>query len=114
MAELSSSVKPAWLIRRPRPCGLPGAFLVSLLRQGNPSVGVIDFSGSAVIVMAQGDLGMRFRQLPLRVLGNLIHYGAQYAWFSALLLIPITHAFLGAVLILAANSLNLIKARDPT
>lgn len=57
---------------------------------------------------------MRFRQLPLRVLGNLIRYGAQYAWFSALLLIPITDALLGAVLILAANSLNLIKARDPT
>jgi drug/metabolite transporter (DMT)-like permease len=94
--------------------------------------------------MAQGDLGMRFRQLPLHVLRNPIHYGAQYAWFSALLLIPLAdaslvtpmdflrvpmtallgfwlyregldiYAILGAVLILAANSLNLIKARDPT
>jgi drug/metabolite transporter (DMT)-like permease len=43
----------------------------------------------APIVLAQGDVPARLRQLRLHVVRNLIHYGAQYAWFSALLLIPL-------------------------
>jgi drug/metabolite transporter (DMT)-like permease len=43
----------------------------------------------APIVLARGDPGARLRQLPLHVMRNLIHYAAQYAWFSALLLIPL-------------------------
>jgi drug/metabolite transporter (DMT)-like permease len=41
------------------------------------------------IVLFQGDISARLTQLPLHVVRNLIHYGAQYAWFSALLLIPL-------------------------
>jgi drug/metabolite transporter (DMT)-like permease len=42
----------------------------------------------APLVLWQGDIGLRFTRFPLHVMRNLVHYGAQYAWFSALLLIP--------------------------
>lgn len=45
----------------------------------------------APIVLAKGGLPARLGQLPLHVLRNIIHYAAQYAWFSALLLIPLAH-----------------------
>jgi drug/metabolite transporter (DMT)-like permease len=41
------------------------------------------------IVLAQGNIRARFSQIRLHVVRNIIHYGAQYAWFSALLLIPL-------------------------
>ena len=43
----------------------------------------------APIVLAQGDVITRLSQFRLHVVRNVIHYGAQYAWFSALLLIPL-------------------------
>ena len=41
------------------------------------------------IVLYQGNLGSRFIQFRLHFYRNIIHYGGQYAWFSALLLIPL-------------------------
>jgi drug/metabolite transporter (DMT)-like permease len=41
------------------------------------------------IVLHQGDLSLRFGNLRLNIIRNIVHYGAQYAWFSALLLIPL-------------------------
>jgi drug/metabolite transporter (DMT)-like permease len=43
----------------------------------------------APIVVARGEIAARLRQLPLHVARNFIHYAAQYAWFSALLMIPL-------------------------
>ena len=45
----------------------------------------------APIVLAKGEIGARLGQFPLHVVRNAIHYAAQYAWFSALLLIPLAH-----------------------
>lgn len=41
------------------------------------------------IVLYHGNLRDRFANLGLNIIRNIIHYGAQYAWFSALLLIPL-------------------------
>jgi drug/metabolite transporter (DMT)-like permease len=41
------------------------------------------------IVLYEGDLSRRFANLRLNIIRNIVHYGAQYAWFSALLLIPL-------------------------
>ena len=41
------------------------------------------------IVMINGGLRGRLTQWKLHVWRNIIHYGGQYAWFSALLLIPL-------------------------
>jgi drug/metabolite transporter (DMT)-like permease len=41
------------------------------------------------IVLYQGNLGIRFGNLGLNIIRNIVHYGAQYAWFTALLLIPL-------------------------
>lgn len=41
------------------------------------------------IVMLNGGLRDRTSQLKLHLARNVIHYGGQYAWFSALLLIPL-------------------------
>ena len=41
------------------------------------------------IVMMNGGLRGRLTQWKLHVWRNIIHYGGQYAWFSALLLIPL-------------------------
>jgi drug/metabolite transporter (DMT)-like permease len=41
------------------------------------------------IVLYQGNLGIRFGSLGLNIIRNIVHYGAQYAWFTALLLIPL-------------------------
>jgi drug/metabolite transporter (DMT)-like permease len=41
------------------------------------------------IVMLNGGLQDRLTQFPLHVARNVIHYGGQYAWFSAILLIPL-------------------------
>jgi drug/metabolite transporter (DMT)-like permease len=41
------------------------------------------------IVLWRGDLGGRLTQLPLHLARNVFHYAAQYAWFTALILIPI-------------------------
>ena len=41
------------------------------------------------IVLYHGNLGSRFIQFRFHILRNFIHYGGQYAWFSALLLIPL-------------------------
>jgi len=41
------------------------------------------------IVLYEGDLSQRFGNLRLNIIRNIIHYGAQYAWFTALLLIPL-------------------------
>jgi drug/metabolite transporter (DMT)-like permease len=43
----------------------------------------------APIVLWQGDVAARFGRFPLHVARNLVHYAAQYAWFSALVLIPL-------------------------
>ena len=54
------------------------------------------------IVMLNGGLKDRVSQLKLHAARNVVHYGGQYAWFSALLLIPLAEviailatAFLG-------------------
>lgn len=41
------------------------------------------------LVLYQGNLRARFTQLPLHVVRNIFHYGAQYSWFTALILIPL-------------------------
>jgi drug/metabolite transporter (DMT)-like permease len=41
------------------------------------------------IVMLNGGIASRLSQLKLHVVRNFVHYGGQYAWFSALLLIPL-------------------------
>lgn len=41
------------------------------------------------LVMANGGLSGRLSQLPFHGLRNIIHFGGQYLWFSALLLIPL-------------------------
>jgi drug/metabolite transporter (DMT)-like permease len=41
------------------------------------------------IVLANGGFSARLSQLRLHLARNIIHYGGQYAWFSALLLIPL-------------------------
>lgn len=41
------------------------------------------------IVLYEGNLHDRFGSLGLNIIRNIVHYGAQYAWFSALLLIPL-------------------------
>lgn len=41
------------------------------------------------IVMLNGGLAGRLSQVRLHVVRNVIHYGGQYLWFSALLLIPL-------------------------
>lgn len=44
------------------------------------------------IVMMNGGLAGRLSQLRLHVYRNVIHYGGQFAWFTALLLIPLAEA----------------------
>jgi len=41
------------------------------------------------IVLANGGFAGRLTQLPLHAARNLVHYGGQYLWFSALMLIPL-------------------------
>lgn len=41
------------------------------------------------IVLYEGNVRARFGNLRLNIVRNLVHYGAQYAWFTALLLIPL-------------------------
>jgi drug/metabolite transporter (DMT)-like permease len=41
------------------------------------------------LVLWQGDLGRRFSKFHLHIVRNFVHYAAQYAWFSALILIPL-------------------------
>lgn len=41
------------------------------------------------IVLWQGNVAARFGQFKLHLIRNVVHYGAQYAWFSALVLIPL-------------------------
>jgi len=41
------------------------------------------------LILHKGDVRQRFANLRLNIVRNIIHYGAQYAWFSALLLIPL-------------------------
>ncbi len=41
------------------------------------------------IVLLNGGISSRISQLPLHVGRNIIHYGGQYLWFTALLLIPL-------------------------
>jgi drug/metabolite transporter (DMT)-like permease len=41
------------------------------------------------IVFYHGGVARRFTQIRLHLFRNIIHYGGQYAWFSALLLIPL-------------------------
>ncbi len=41
------------------------------------------------IVMLNGGLRGRLSQLPLHLIRNVVHYGGQYAWLSALMLIPL-------------------------
>jgi drug/metabolite transporter (DMT)-like permease len=43
----------------------------------------------APIVFYHGNAAARLSQFRLHVVRNVIHYGGQYAWFSALLLIPL-------------------------
>lgn len=44
------------------------------------------------IVMLNGGLAGRLSQFRLHVVRNVIHYGGQFAWFTALLLIPLAEA----------------------
>ena len=44
------------------------------------------------IVMMNGGLAGRLSQVRLHLYRNVIHYGGQFAWFSALLLIPLAEA----------------------
>ena len=41
------------------------------------------------IVLYHGGIAARLSQAKLHLVRNVIHYGGQYAWFSALLLIPL-------------------------
>jgi drug/metabolite transporter (DMT)-like permease len=41
------------------------------------------------LILYEGNVGLRFANLRLNIIRNIIHYGAQYAWFSALILIPL-------------------------
>jgi drug/metabolite transporter (DMT)-like permease len=41
------------------------------------------------LILYEGNIGQRFANLRLNIIRNIIHYGAQYAWFSALILIPL-------------------------
>ncbi|MGE0240086.1 MAG: DMT family transporter [Parvibaculaceae bacterium] len=41
------------------------------------------------IVLYHGGLAARFANLRLNIVRNIVHYGAQYAWFLALTLIPL-------------------------
>jgi len=41
------------------------------------------------IVILNGGFAGRLTQLPLHVVRNFLHYGGQFLWFSALLLIPL-------------------------
>jgi drug/metabolite transporter (DMT)-like permease len=41
------------------------------------------------IVLYHGGLARRFAHLRLNIVRNIVHYGAQYAWFLALTLIPL-------------------------
>jgi drug/metabolite transporter (DMT)-like permease len=41
------------------------------------------------IVLYHGDLRLRFANIRLNILRNIVHYGAQYSWFAALGLIPL-------------------------
>jgi drug/metabolite transporter (DMT)-like permease len=41
------------------------------------------------LILYEGNIGQRFASLRLNIIRNIIHYGAQYAWFSALILIPL-------------------------
>ncbi|WP_421695604.1 DMT family transporter [Aestuariivirga sp.] len=58
-------------------------FEVMLLRSGIASLILIP------IVMLNGGLRGRLSQLKLHLIRNSVHYVGQYAWFSALLLIPL-------------------------
>jgi drug/metabolite transporter (DMT)-like permease len=40
-------------------------------------------------VIANGGFAGRFSQIRLHIVRNILHYGGQYAWFAALLLIPL-------------------------
>lgn len=41
------------------------------------------------IVLWHGNLRARFARFPTHVIRNIIHYSAQYAWFTALIFIPV-------------------------
>src|SRR4029079_2645883 len=41
------------------------------------------------IVLYHGDLRLRFANIRLNILRNIVHYGAQYSWFAALSLITL-------------------------
>ncbi|WP_119388955.1 DMT family transporter [Taklimakanibacter lacteus] len=41
------------------------------------------------LILYEGNVGQRFANLRLNIIRNIVHYGAQYAWFSALILIPL-------------------------
>lgn len=41
------------------------------------------------LILYHGNIGQRFANLRLNIIRNIVHYGAQYAWFSALILIPL-------------------------
>lgn len=41
------------------------------------------------LVLYEGNVRQRFANLRLNIIRNIVHYGAQYAWFSALILIPL-------------------------
>lgn len=58
-------------------------FVVMMLRS------LIAMAVLTPLVLYQGNLRARLTQLPLNVVRNIIHYGAQYSWFTALILIPL-------------------------
>lgn len=41
------------------------------------------------LVVYEGNIATRLTQLPLHLVRNIVHYGAQYSWFTALTLIPL-------------------------
>ncbi len=58
-------------------------FQIMLLRSGIATLILLPF------VLLNGGFRDRVSQLKLHLARNVIHYGGQYAWFSALLLIPL-------------------------
>ena len=58
-------------------------FVLMLLRSSMAVVLLLPF------VMATGGITGRTKRFGLHLIRNVVHYGAQYAWFSALVLIPL-------------------------
>lgn len=58
-------------------------FVIMLLRS------LIAMAVLTPLVLYEGNLAARLTQLPLNVARNIIHYAAQYSWFTALILIPL-------------------------